>query len=244
MYRLGTDFKCRSEFGAVLMAVLMALLIGGCATSGSKKSVSDETASNETAGSREASAPTTPPEQAIRPASVEVEANLGFTVTEVVSITGDSRADYHEALSLLAHEDYKGGIALLVEVTDRTPDATAPFVDLGIAYSRSGAFEKAESSLNHALASTPDHPVAHNELGIVYRKLGRFELARRSYERALGIYPGFHYARRNLAVLCDLYLADLTCALEHYEIYSQAVTDDREVNIWISDIRNRISPTE
>jgi Flp pilus assembly protein TadD len=80
----------------------------------------------------------------------------------------------------------------------------------------------------------------HNELGIIYRKAGRFAEAKKSYEAALAVYPGYHYARRNLAVLCDLYLADLTCALENYEAYMATVPSDKQASMWISDIRNRI----
>ena len=64
-----------------------------------------------------------------------------------------------------------------------------------------GAMEAAEAHLNTALAINASHPVALNELGIVYRKTARFAEARQSYEAALAVYPGFHYARRNLAVL-------------------------------------------
>jgi lipoprotein NlpI len=91
-----------------------------------------------------------------------------------------------------------------------------------------------------ALALNPDHPIAHNELGIVFRKSGRFDEAKKSYEAALAIYPGYHYARRNLAVLCDLYLVDLQCALENYEAYMATVPSDSEATMWIVDIRNRI----
>ena len=64
--------------------------------------------------------------------------------------------------------------------------------------------------------------------------------ARASYEAALAVYPGFHFARRNLAILCDLYLADLECALDNYEAYMQTVPGDEEASMWIADIRYRL----
>ena len=82
-------------------------------------------------------------------------------------------------------------------------------------------------------------PVAHNELGIVYRRTGRFDEARGSYEKALEHYPEFHFARRNLAILCDVYLRDLDCAVEHYTLYTQAVPDDEAAAMWVADLHNR-----
>jgi tetratricopeptide (TPR) repeat protein len=164
----------------------------------------------------------------------------GFTITEQVRIDGDARTEYEQALALLRQERYAEGIPLLVRVTETAPELTAPYVDLGVAYGRSGDLERAVAALETAKALSPEHPIVHNELGILYRKAGRFREARASYETALTVYSDFHYARRNLAVLCDLYLTDLECALEHYTAYMESVVDDAEVEIWIADIRNRL----
>jgi Flp pilus assembly protein TadD len=182
----------------------------------------------------------TPALAAKRTPKVEITPDAtGFTVTQEIRVSGDVRADYDNALRLLAQQKYEQGIALLVKVTESTPAAIAPHIDLGIAYSRSGDLDRAEASLGKALAINPDHPIANNELGMVYRRQGRVADARASYEKALAVSPSFHFAHRNLAILCDLYLMDLRCALTHYEAYSQAVPGDQEAVKWIADLRNR-----
>jgi Flp pilus assembly protein TadD len=164
----------------------------------------------------------------------------GFTITEQVQIRSDARTDYQRALALLGQERYDEGIAILRGVVESTPEATSPYIDLAIAYGQIGELALAEESLAAAALLSPNNPVVHNELGIVYRRTGRFDEARASYEQALAVYGDFHYARRNLAVLCDLYLADLACAHQNYRTYLDSVGRDPEVEIWVADIENRL----
>jgi len=174
-----------------------------------------------------------------RTAAVEIKDEHGFMITEEVRVSAEVRADFEQAMRLLEREQYDQGIALMAKVTERAPEATAAHIDLGIAYRKVGELEQAEASIKRALRLNPRHPVAHNELGMLYRRMGRFNEARAHYQQALAVYPGFHYARRNLAVLCDIYLADLECALENYQLYAEAVPEDAEAAMWIADLRNR-----
>jgi len=172
-------------------------------------------------------------------ARIEIQENVGFTITERARIASNVRADYETALTLLEQGRHDDGMALLEEVAVEAPQFSAPRIDLGIAHHRAGDLEAAERNLLLALEQNFDHPIAHNELGIVYRKTGRFIEARQAYENALAVYPGYHFARRNLAILCDLYLADLQCALENYQAYMTTVPSDNEATMWITDLRNR-----
>jgi lipoprotein NlpI len=175
-----------------------------------------------------------------RPARVEVEQQPGgFVITQKLRVSPAQQSDYDAALRLVEQERYDTGIVTLRGVTEQVPEATAAHINLGIAYARTGQLDLAEQSLQKALQLNPRHPVAHNELGLVQRRKGEFAAARKSYESALGLFPEFHYAHRNLGVLCDLYLGDSQCALEHYEAYARAAPADQEVAKWIAELRGR-----
>ena len=200
----------------ILAATTLAWLFTGCATSEAPAPVQTES-------------------------SVEIQQDVGFTITEDVAVEADVRLDYDQAVRYLQQGRHDEGIAVLEAVAAAAPRLSAPLIDLGIAHHRNDDLEAAEKYLRQAIELNPNHPTAHNELGIVYRKTGRFAEARQSYEAALAIYPGYHFARRNLAVLCDLYLADLQCALDHYEAYMTTVPVDKEAEMWIADIRARLA---
>ena len=173
-----------------------------------------------------------------RPSESEL-AEGGFSISERVRVSSDVREKFAQAGRLLEDGQNEAGAELLVEVTEVAPQLTAAHINLGIAYGRLGDLERALACLERALELNPRHPAVHNELGIVLRRLGRFEQARTSYEKALALRPEFQPARINLAILCDLYLADPACALENYEAYARAVPGDTTAAAWISDLRAR-----
>ncbi len=180
-----------------------------------------------------------------KPARMEIEQEAGgFTITQRLRIKDEVRADYQSAVGMLEAARYRDGIDLLLKVVEREPELTSAYIDLGIAYARLGDLDSAEADLRVALELYPDHPVANNELGMVLRRKERFTEARASYEAALAKYPDFHYAHRNLGILCELYLGDNECALEHYEAYSRLVPDDAEVAHWVTDLRARVTEKE
>jgi Flp pilus assembly protein TadD len=179
----------------------------------------------------------------VPPATVEEDLR-GFTITQPVEVSDEIRADYEAAVHMLEAKRYEAGIGLLLVVVERAPQLTAAHIDLGVAYARTGDLDNAETSLQRALELNPRHPVAYNELGLVQRRKGQFTESRSSYEAALAQYANFHFAHRNLAVLCDVYLADYPCAIEHYEAYRRIVPDDTEVVKWIADLRNRVDRQE
>lgn len=182
---------------------------------------------------------TTKPQR--KAANIEIQEAVGFTITEEVKVPESIRLQYYEALRYLRDENLQRGIAVLERVTEAAPTVTAPKIDLGVAYHRMGDLEMAEEYLLQALELNSNHPVALNELGIVYRKTGRFAAAKQRYEAAIAVYPGYHHARRNLAILCDLYLGDMNCALSQYEAYMATVPADPEAEMWITDLRNRMA---
>jgi len=163
----------------------------------------------------------------------------GFTLTEHVHVGADVRAEFGDAVKTLDAHRYSQGISQLRKVTHKAPNLVAARVDLGMAYARVGKLKKAQTNLKRAVALDPRQVVAYNELGMVLRREGHFHQARASYEKALAIAPNFYYSRLNLAILCDLYLADRKCALENYLAYQKIVPGDKHVAGWIRELRTR-----
>ena len=164
----------------------------------------------------------------------------GFTIQESESVGFRLNSQFEEANQAISDGQLARGIDLLIKVTEDSPGFASAYINLAIAYQQAEKLDEAEAALRKAIDANPRHPVAHNELGIVYRRTGRFAESRESFEVALELQPTFHFARKNLAVLCDLCVADLPCALKNYRIYFETDPSSESVAIWIADLEGRI----
>ncbi|MEJ2033213.1 MAG: tetratricopeptide repeat protein [Deltaproteobacteria bacterium] len=216
--------QCQKMLARARIAVLAMVLsvLAGCATTNTKVE------------QKPAAVPTGPSVARL------VDGREGFTITEPNQMDAESRRDFERAVTMMQDEDYDKAIELLEKVMEQSPGVTAPYIDIAMAYEHVDKLKEAEKSLKTALELIPDHPVASNEYGLLLRKTGRFTEARTIYEKTLAAFPEYLPAHRNLGILCDLYLDDPQCALEQYEIYSKAVPEDKQVKIWIADLRLRL----
>src|SRR6266545_4380629 len=216
----------------LLLAIGLSLLVG-CATAGKGKVVPAEP--------RPAAAAEPSPPLPTGPSVVHfTDGREGFVIKERSSMDAQSRADFDQASAMIKEAKYDKAIELLEKVIAQSPEMTAPHINVAIAYRQIHKPEQAEQHLKKALELIPGHPVASNEYGLLLRKAGRFAEGRAIYEKALTAFPEYHPIQKNLGILCDLYLKDSACAVEHYEIYSKAMPKDEQVKVWLADLQTRL----
>ena len=165
----------------------------------------------------------------------------GFVIRENPGMDAESRGEFERAVAMMNDGKNDTAIELLTKVIERSPGVTAPYINIAVAYMRTGKTdERVEQHLKTALGLVPNHPVASNEYGLLLRKCGRFKEAREIYEKAIAGFPDYLPLHRNLGILCDLYLNEPECALKQFELYSEGMPADAQVNIWIAELRMRL----
>jgi tetratricopeptide (TPR) repeat protein len=164
-----------------------------------------------------------------------------FDRSETIDVDSGTQDDFDKALTFLKNSEYDEAIILLEKIIEKEQRLPAPYVNLGIAYGRKNKLDEAEKVLLKAVELNKGHPIANNELGLVLRKKGRFKDAKSAYESAISVYPNYLPAIRNLGILCEIYMRDLECALTQFEEYQKYKPEDKTVNIWVSDLKRRLS---
>jgi Tfp pilus assembly protein PilF len=162
------------------------------------------------------------------------------TTRQHIQVEDSIKLMFSQALTHLEQQEYDQGISLLETLTAKEKRLAAPYVNLGIAYSRTGQNKQAEHNFSKALRLDAGHAVANNELGLLYRKTGRFNAARSAYQNALVQHPDYLPARKNLGILCEIYLHDLACALKQYQAYLEYAPEEQTVARWAMELQQRV----
>jgi Tfp pilus assembly protein PilF len=231
----------RKQIKRTCIGFVILLSLAGCATNGKVEppTVSQESSVDDGKVKPPTVSHESPLDKGFTVAQIE-DGRQGFIITEVPQMDELSRKDFERAMAMMKDQEYGQAIDILEKIIEKSPGVTAPYIDIAIAYRLIGKPEKAEEPLKTALQLVPEHPVASNEYGLLCRKTGRFADARAIYENAIARFPNYYPLHRNLGILCDLYLDDPAGALEHYEIYSEAKPEDKQVKVWIADLRARL----
>lgn len=167
------------------------------------------------------------------------EGRTGFVISENATYSDPLRYRFERGVAALEKGDYDAAIRTFKAVSKKAPLLASPYINLAIAYVRSGNDAGAEEPLKKVLDLVAGHPLASHEYGLLLRRAGRFSEALTVYETSLRYYPEYFPLRKNLGVLCDLYLNDTDCAYTQYEKFLEAQPDDEQVKLWLVELKGR-----
>lgn len=155
-------------------------------------------------------------------------------------ISKKTASAYNTALKHMRAKNYDTAILEMQKVAKMDERISGPWVNIGVAHKELGDMAKARTAFEKALKINPNNPYALNQLAILNREDGKFEEAEQLYMRALSAYPDYKNAHLNLAILCDVYLRKIDCALGHYQEYLKlSGGEDKQVIAWMSQLKKQ-----
>ncbi|MDP2653019.1 MAG: tetratricopeptide repeat protein [Candidatus Omnitrophota bacterium] len=92
-------------------------------------------------------------------------------------------------------------IALLTDVTDKSPEKVRTHNNLGLAYLKRGMYPEAERSFLKAVSMDPEYYSAYNNLALIYLDMRKFPEARVVLDRIIRLKPDAYIPYLNMARL-------------------------------------------
>ncbi len=120
------------------------------------------------------------------------------------------------------------------------PGHASVLANLAMVYASKGEVDKAEETFRASLELDPNQPELYNHLGIMYRKKGEFGQAMLKYKEGLEIAPDYPSLLANMGTLYDLYLGQPEEALKFYQRHRELMPDDKQMEIWLADLMQRV----
>lgn len=147
---------------------------------------------------------------------------------------------YSAALQLMERGNHDAALKVLAAVSKMDDRLSGPYVNSGLIYLQQQKKEQAREAFENAIQRNPNNAAALTQLAVLQREDFAFDEARKNYSLALATDPAYLPAHLNLGILCDLYIRDYSCARDHYEEYLRLKGDDKDVNNWLIDLKERM----
>lgn len=165
------------------------------------------------------------------------------------TIAPEVNTKFSQALTTVKAQQLEQAKAQFLALTIAAPTLSGPWLQLGDIARQEKAIKHAIAHYQQAIYVNKHNYFAHNRLATLLREQGEFEQAQKHYQQALEAWPAFVPARKNLAILLDLYMGKATLALEEYQTVAalnnlNKLPEDRQLKGWIADLSRRVAAEE
>lgn len=150
-------------------------------------------------------------------------------------------AIYQQAITELNNNNLIAAEKSFQKMTNMQPDLAGPWANLALLYLKQDLTEKAEQNIKTALSKNPNMPQALNLAGYIQNQKGKIIEAKVFYEKAIKNKPDYALAHFNLALLYDVYLQNISMAIQHYQLYLSLIDNkDQNTKDWVEELKLNI----
>lgn len=146
---------------------------------------------------------------------------------------------YEKGYTRILNEDCVKGLEYLLPLLDKYSDWWNLLFFIGLAYRKTGEYDKAIDLLKKVLMLKPSQSDAMNELGLCYSAVEDFENAEKYFKKALLINQNDYEIMSNLAVVY-INKGEYTEAERYLLMASEIAPEDEIVKLWVKELKELI----
>ncbi len=157
------------------------------------------------------------------------------------SISTGDREKYKSGLIALNNNEDATAEGIFNEFLQDTPELAGPYTNLALIHFKRQEYDQSLELVNKALIRNPEQAQAYQLRAQIFVAKRKINEAKKDYIKAIELDPDYINAHYNLALLYDIYLQEITLAINHYEIYLSLIKEpDETTQEWVNHLKGSL----